>query len=491
MIEVIRNTQIYIDSFKKEERKKNGQFFTSLETARYMASKVSAKGYVKILDVGAGTGILSTALVEKLLRSKKTKRIEIVLYENDKNVIPTLKKNIQIIKKACRLRQIKLTTRIVQKNFIIDYGEVWKRKSSKGEYDIVISNPPYMKIGKQDVESEIMHELVYGQPNIYYLCMAMGAYLLKPNGDFLYIVPRSWTSGLYFKYFRNYFIKNICLKNLHLFVSRDKVFDNESVLQETMIIYGVKSPSQSQQICITTSNGTNDFHNIKKIYVKTKDCITKDENHFILLPVSQEDVEVLSIMTSFENTLKSEGFVFKTGQVVEFRCIEEVCSQKDNLSVPLIRPFHFNNGYINFPVQTSKNQYIKMSQKSSLYTERKDMLLLKRFTTKEEKRRLQAALLLEENFDTSSFALENHVNYMEKENGIISRDELYGLWAVFSSDIWDRYYRILNGSTQVNATEVNSMPIPKLTKIKKIGKKIQLKANNIDIDKIIEEVIYE
>ena len=34
---IIENTSEYIDSMPKMERKKYGQFFTSIETARYMA----------------------------------------------------------------------------------------------------------------------------------------------------------------------------------------------------------------------------------------------------------------------------------------------------------------------------------------------------------------------------------------------------------------------------------------------------------------------
>lgn len=46
---------------------------------------------------------------------------------------------------------------------------------------------------------------------------------------------------------------------------------------------------------------------------------------------------------------------------------------------------------------------------------------------------------------------------------------VYGLYVIFNSTIYDNYYRILNGSTQVNSTEINSMPIPSLEEIKKMG----------------------
>ena len=41
-----------------------------------------------------------------------------------------------------------------------------------------------------------------------------------------------------------------------------------------------------------------------------------------------------------------------------------------------------------------------------------------------------------------------------------------------NSTLYDNYYRILNGSTQVNATEINSMPIPPLSHIEEMGREL-------------------
>ena len=53
----------------KKERKTYGQFFTSMETARFMARlyKLDEKtGRVSVLDAGAGSGILSCAFIERM-----------------------------------------------------------------------------------------------------------------------------------------------------------------------------------------------------------------------------------------------------------------------------------------------------------------------------------------------------------------------------------------------------------------------------------------
>ena len=69
----------------------------------------------------------------------------------------------------------------------------------------MISNPPYKKIGKNDIESTIMENVVYGQPNMYFLFMAMAERLLKDDGELIFIVPRSWTSGTYLRSLEKYF----------------------------------------------------------------------------------------------------------------------------------------------------------------------------------------------------------------------------------------------------------------------------------------------
>ena len=48
-------------------------------------------------------------------------------------------------------------------------------------------------------------------------------------------------------------------------------------------------------------------------------------------------------------------------------------------------------------------------------------------------------------------------------------EQVYGLYVIFNSTIYDQYYRILNGSTQVNSTEVNAMPMPTLAELEQLG----------------------
>jgi adenine-specific DNA-methyltransferase len=76
-------------------------------------------------------------------------------------------------------------------------------------------------------------------------------------------------------------------------------------------------------------------------------------------------------------------------------------------------------------------------------------------------------------------------------HGGLNMQEVYGLFVIFNSTLWDRYYRILNGSTQVNATECNDFPMPDMNIVKRFGDRLQtMDALSTDVcDLIIKEEI--
>ena len=76
---IIEKTNQYIEAMPKKERKKYGQFFTSMETAQFMASMFvipEKQEIISVLDAGAGSGILSCAMIEMLEKIDEIKEIE-------------------------------------------------------------------------------------------------------------------------------------------------------------------------------------------------------------------------------------------------------------------------------------------------------------------------------------------------------------------------------------------------------------------------------
>src|SRR5713226_4806502 len=71
----------------------------------------------------------------------------------------------------------------------------------------------------------------------------------------------------------------------------------------------------------------------------------------------------------------------------------------------------------------------------------------------------------------------------------LSKTEAYGLAALLNSALIDRYFRTINGNTQVNATEIRTLPLLPMRDIKIIGEKIQ-KMPQLD-PLVIEEMILD
>jgi adenine-specific DNA-methyltransferase len=98
---------------------------------------------------------------------------------------------------------------------------------------------------------------------------------------------------------------------------------------------------------------------------------------------------------------------------------------------------------------------------------------LRRFSAKEERRRLTASCLLASEVAQPFVAIENHLNYLYHSERELNLDEVYGLSALFNSALLDRYFRVISGNTQVNATEIRSMNFPDLRAVACIGRRVR------------------
>lgn len=495
--QLYESTIAYGDTVDKKSRKIIGQFFTSPSVANYMGSLVQcSKKNIRVLDAGAGTGMLSGAICKQVLQNEAIQFVHIDLYETDENIIPCLKMNMESICKELKTAGKQLTYTIIEENFILFNQEFWNDEITKAEndlYDVIISNPPYKKISKSAEESEAMLSIVKGQPNIYFLFMAMAVKLLKKDGEMIYIVPRSFTSGSYFQKFREYFLENMKLTNIHLFHSRSDVFDSDKILQEAMILRAVKSTGERKDILVSSSHDLN-FRGRTKQYIPYDTVVdNKSGNSYILIPTTLEEMQLLRSMECWNHNLLTLGFRLKTGPVVDFRATEFLKEEFSKETVPLFWANHFSKQKIVYPDTFAKKpQYIVRDPKSEkLLLENQNTLLIKRFTSKEEKRRVQCVIYHAKDFNYEKIGIENHLNYIAKLKGKLSDEELFGLYALFNSTFIDVYYRILNGSTQVNATEMNAIPLPSIEAIKLIGQElIQKDELTTDIcDEIIEKLI--
>ena len=200
----------YADNFRielslrgdaKTHRKSLGQFFTPIEVAQQMLQPIGAlPDEVRVLDPGAGAGILSAAVFSQLLSSDRStpREIEIVAYEIDANVLPYLRRTLEICASISSRKGIKFKYTI----HIVDFIEAATScLYSAKKFDLAILNPPYGKIKSGGRQWQLLKKYDLPRSNLYAAFMALAAVSLKEGGSLVSITPRSFCNGPVFSSF--------------------------------------------------------------------------------------------------------------------------------------------------------------------------------------------------------------------------------------------------------------------------------------------------
>src|SRR4030043_1076571 len=342
-----RLSTLYSDVLRPKDIKSEGQFFTPKQVSIFMAELFDInRDKITLLVPGAGTGVLSAAFCEKLLSRKKPVSLVIDTFENDPEIIPLLKKVLQECKKDLEGKGSRVEFNVLAKDFILTNDTYLNGPGlfERGEkfYDFVISNPPYYKVGTESPYSRMMAELICGQPNIYAFFMTMAANMLADKGEMVFITPRSFCSGLYYKNFRKWFLRKVSIARIHIFESRKDIFDKDGVLQENVIIKARRSGKEGA-VTVTTSR-EKDLNVLGKIEVNYSDIISsKNSESFIRIPTSELDVKILHIIDKWPSTLNKQGGQISSGPVVDFRAKEHLRQELTKGSVPLLWMHNMQN----------------------------------------------------------------------------------------------------------------------------------------------------
>lgn len=470
----------YSKKVTSQHKKDSGQFFTPTSIANLMASFCKSKNsHLKILDPGCGTAILSCSLLEYLVKhNSKIEIVELIAYETDVNIILYTQQTLTYLKKWLKIKGIKFNYVLHIRDFVLDNCSVLKNKKAE-KFDIIISNPPYFKLAKDDKKAIAAKELISGQPNIYSIFMGIASKLLNKNGELIFITPRSFASGNYFKAFRELFFNTVQIDRIHLFNSRKDTFTRDSVLQETVIIKAINEPiSQKKQVTVSSSIGLKDIltPTIKK-FISSELIDMNSKEKILHLPTNDKEEALLNLVSVWENKLIDYDIQISTGPVVSFRSLKYIQNNYENGTVFLAPLFWLHNVqkmYLEWPKTIKdKGQYIRIEPSSkSILIPNKNYILLRRFSTKDDKSRLIAAPYFC-NYPKSNFiGVENKVNYIYRKNGHLERSEVAGLCALLNSELFDTYFQIFNGNVNVSATELREMNFPNLSEVKEIGNKI-------------------
>jgi adenine-specific DNA-methyltransferase len=117
--------------------------------------------------------------------------------------------------------------------------------------------------------------------------------------------------------------------------------------------------------------------------------------------------------------------------------------------------------------------------------------VVRRFSSKEEKRRVMANVVNPADFPGMTLlGFENHLNVFHANKQGLHKTLAYGLMVFLNSTALDEYFRTFNGHTQVNATDLKQIKYPSREILMTLGEWAlnQLKLTQEMIDEKLEAI---
>ncbi len=358
--------------------------------------------------------------------------------------------------------------------------------------DLVVGNPPYCKTPLSPELRDKYSRSLFGHANLYGIFTDMAITWANPNGYIAYVTPTSFLGGQYFKSLRALISTEAQPVAMDFVSERKGVF--EEVLQDTMLVVYNKT-NQMKNI---DKNSLVNVHSLKS-NGDGKTVVRKEIGQFQLpvgsedpwlIPKEPEQIELVEKIMKMPYRFNRYGFEIITGQLVWNRNKDHMCSEPVPGSYPIIWADAIGK---DGEVRLISNRphrllYFIPSEKQEFLITKKPCILIKRTTAKEQKRRIFASLLSQDLISNNDgVVIENHVNIIKptSEETTISLGTLVTL---LNSDMFDMIYRLISGSVAVSAFELNNIPLPSSSSMKKLEKQISDNASKEIIEKSIKKM---
>ncbi|MCD4708715.1 MAG: Eco57I restriction-modification methylase domain-containing protein [Candidatus Sabulitectum sp.] len=479
-------------------RSTHGQFMTPMNIACLMAEMFDDfPEAVRVLDAGAGTGSLTAAFVKECCsRHKKVDSIHSTAFELNDVLFRHLEETLKDCVSIAERENILFKSDFRHNDFIetaVSALNAGLFSECSLEFDAAILNPPYKKIRAQSRERLLLQSIGLDATNLYAAFVALSIRLLRPGGQLVAILPRSFCNGPYFRLFRKQLLSEMTLKRIHVFDSRKDAFGDDGVLQENIIVHAVKAKPTGDPIQVSLSKkGVNPITSNIASYEEVVRSSNGDT--FIYLPTGSSDAVLAEWMFSLPATLGDLGIVVSTGRVIDFRAKKYLLQKPENSTVPLIYPCHFSSGLVNWPKLEGKkpNAILDCTDSRSLLIPKGYYVLVKRFSSKEERRRVVAVVYDPTRLNAERIGVENHINYYHAGGKGLDREFTFGLSVFLNSTPVDLFFRQFNGHTQVNATDLRTFRYPNRVTLEQMGKIAvdRMPLSQYEIDEVVRTLLH-
>jgi adenine-specific DNA-methyltransferase len=230
------------------------------------------------------------------------------------------------------------------------------------------------------------------------------------------------------------------------------------------VIFSARRGGPRDEVLISISHDADDEAITRT--VPRREVVDPDDPHqFLRIPTDAGDTAIAEAMAELEAALPDLELKVSTGPVVDFRAKEFLRLESEGETVPLIYPHNVRGGRLEWPRETGrkKPQAIVAARKTMpMFLPNESYVVVKRFSSKEERRRVSAAHTLPSDLPASEVvAFENHLNVFHRNKAGFPEDLARGLAGYLNSSFVDRYVRVFSGHTQINATDLRQLRYPK------------------------------
>lgn len=337
----------------------------------------------------------------------------------------------------------------------------------RGIVDVVICNPPYRKMGADELEPlrNAYADIIEAQPNLYCLFIALCVRLLRVGGYAALVTPTSFLSGQYFGRLRKFLIRNTDVKHIGMVSDRQGVFID--VEQETALTVLRRRAEEDRiqmraRASVISSSGQ---------YTNVGECTLPNAGALWPVPRSVKDSDLLKTANLSPFRLSDYGYRVRIGSYVwnrdkrpKFNSLQDAMKAGAHAAMPLLWSRDIVSGSVvgleDAAIYDGEHRFIDLGDKRCAAVITSPCVVMQRVTSNNQPRRLVAAAVSPGVFNTyGGFVGENHVVILEavSEKPTLPPTELAKLLSTLAVD---RYFRCISGATNVSVFELNQLALP-------------------------------
>ena len=336
---------------------------------------------------------------------------------------------------------------------------------SRGGFDIVIANPPYIRPHRIDDREKVIlwkkYYVAQQKTDIYAFFIEKGCHLLCRKGVLSYIVPKTWYSLYSFKKLRDLLIKKYNITQIGILP--EKVFDNATV--ETALLF-VENTNRDSDISFV------DVYHNKYVSARTKESIKADPD----LNINLEETKDTQSTPLGDLCKMIVGIVSgndkKYCRYEKLTDIDKPCIRGTNISRYEIKYtgeyIWYDRDQIIWDGNHKPKSSLKQAVGQSSPKKPEDFELPEKIVMQRISKKIIAAL------DTNQYYVHSSVVVIKPNEKV----KLKYILAILNSNYVDSWLKKNSSNISINIGTVKKVPIPNATK-----------EQQEDIIKLVDEII--